>query len=70
MSHPARSYDDNAAPRTVPVPRFPGLDWPGPEEEVAQVPVALILAMRGRCSCTECVDGFVSQTRRGRLRVL
>jgi hypothetical protein len=54
----------------VPVPRFPGLDWPGPQEEVAQVPVALILAMRGRCSCTECVDGFVSQTRRGRLRVL
>lgn len=70
MPHVARSYDDNAAPRTVQVPRFPGLEWPGPEEEVAQVPVALILAMRGRCSCPDCVDGFVALTRRARLRIV
>jgi hypothetical protein len=72
MAHPshARSYDDNAAPATVPVPRFPGMDWPGGDEEVAQVPVALLLAMRGRCSCHDCCENFVALTRRARLRAV
>lgn len=70
MVHAAHSYDDNAAPVTVPVPRFSGLDWPGGDDEVAQVPVALILAMRGRCSCPDCCDGFVALTRRARLRAV
>ena len=70
MAHLARSYDDNAAPVTVPVPRFPGMDWPGGDENVAQVPVALLLAMRGKCSCPECCDGFVALVRRAQLRVV
>lgn len=73
MAHPARhaarSYDDNAAPATVPVKRHPGMNWPG-EGEVAHVPVALILAARGRCSCPECCEGFVNLLRRTRLRAV
>ena len=56
-------------PRTVPVPRFPGMDWPG-DDEVAQVPVALILAARGRCSCDPCCEGFVAMMRRLRLKAV
>ena len=59
----------NDAPVTVPVPRTPGLDWPG-EGDVAFVPAALMLAARGRCSCAECVDGFVHMMRRTRLRAV
>lgn len=66
----ARAYDDNAAPRTVPVPRVPGLEWPGGDDEVAQVPVALLLAMRGQCSCDDCCEGFVALTRRAQLRLV
>lgn len=57
----------NDAPVTVPVPRTPELDWPG-EGDVAFVPAALLLAVRGRCSCDTCVDGFVHMLRRNRLR--
>jgi hypothetical protein len=59
----------NDAPVTIPVPRTPGLDWPG-EGDVAFVPAALVLAARGRCSCDNCVDGFVHMMRRTRLRVV
>lgn len=65
----ARSYDDDV-PMTVPVPRFPGMDWPGGDDEVAQVPVALLLAMRGQCSCQDCCEGFVALVRRSRLRAV
>ena len=58
----------NDAPVTVPVPRSEAAGWPG-EGEVALVPVALLLAARGQCSCASCVDGFVHLFRRGRLRV-
>jgi hypothetical protein len=54
---------------TVPVPRFEGMDWPG-DSEVAQVPVALILAARGRCSCDSCCEGFVHMMRRMRLKAV
>ena len=54
---------------TVPVPRFPGMDWPG-DDQVAQVPAALILAARGRCSCQSCCEGFVRMMRRVRLKAV
>jgi hypothetical protein len=54
---------------TVPVPRFRGMDWPG-EDDVAHVPVALILAGRGRCSCQSCCEGFVHMVRRARLKAV
>jgi hypothetical protein len=60
------SYDDDV-PMTVPVPRFDGMQWPG-EGDVAHIPVTLILAARGRCSCQECCEGFVALLRRSRLR--
>jgi hypothetical protein len=70
MALPAhRPSTDDQVPVTVPVPRFPGMDWPG-EDEVAQVPVALILAARGRCSCESCCEGFVHMMRRVRLRAV
>lgn len=56
-------------PMTVPVPRFEGMDWPG-DEEVAQVPVALLLAARGECSCDSCCEGFVRLVRKSRLRAV
>ena len=56
-------------PMTVPVPRFPGMEWPG-DDEVAQVPVALILAARGECSCDSCCEGFVHMVRRLRLKAV
>lgn len=59
----------NDAPVTVPVPRAPGLDWPG-DGEVAWVPAALMLAVRGRCSCENCVDGFVHMMRRTQLQAV
>ncbi len=59
----ARDLD---APVTVPLPRTPGMAWPG-EGPTAQVPAALLLAARGRCSCADCVDGFVALLRRRRL---
>jgi hypothetical protein len=59
----------NDAPVTVPVPRTAGLDWPG-DGEVAFVPAALMLAASGRCSCDNCVDGFVHMMRRTRLRAV
>lgn len=57
-------------PLTVPVPRFEGMDWPGGDEEVAQVPVALLLAARGECSCEGCCEGFVRMVRKARLHVV
>lgn len=52
---------------TVPLPRFAGMDWPG-DDEVAHVPVALLLAARGECSCDACCERFVHLVRRSRLR--
>jgi len=68
MEH-ARSYEDEV-PMTVPVPRLPGMDWPGGDDQVAQVPVALLLAMRGKCSCQDCCEAFVALVRRSRLRAV
>lgn len=59
----------NDAPVTIPLPRTPGLDWPG-DGEVAFVPAALMLAARGRCSCPNCVDGFVRLLAKSRLRAV
>ena len=59
----------NDAPVTVPVPRTPGIDWPG-GGDVAFVPAALMLAARGKCSCPPCVDGFVGLLRRSRLQAV
>lgn len=56
-------------PVTVPIPRRPGIDWPG-DGEVAFVPAALLLAARGRCSCSTCIDGFVHLLRRTRLQAV
>ena len=66
--HTFSTHDDDV-PKTVPVPRFPGMEWPG-DDEVAQVPVALILASRGRCSCDSCCEGFVQMMRRVRLKAV
>lgn len=71
MALPAHRLSTAAddVPMTVPLPRFAGMDWPG-EDEVAQVPVALILAARGRCSCAACCEGFVHMMRRLRLKAV
>jgi hypothetical protein len=66
--HRFTTHEDDV-PVTVPVPRFPGMDWPG-DDEVAHVPVALILAARGRCSCEACCDGFVHMMRRVRMKAV
>ena len=72
MTSPAHrtepAYDDDA-PMTVPVPRFPGMPWPG-EGDVAHVPVSLLLAARGKCSCQDCCERFVALLRRSRLRAV
>lgn len=68
MTH-AAGVIENAAPVTVPIPRGPGIDWPG-NAAVAFVPAALMLAARGRCSCPTCVEGFVHMLRRTRLRAV
>ena len=60
---------ENDTPVTVPIPRVPGVDWPG-GGEVAFVPAALLLAARGRCSCPPCTEGFVHLLRRTRLRTV
>lgn len=67
MLHPSTVADD--APVTIPIPRVPGMDWPG-GGDVAFVPAALLLAARGRCSCPDCVDGFVHMVRRSRLQAV
>lgn len=68
-SHHRVAHDlGNAAPVTVPLPRTPGMDWPG-EEPVVMIPAALLLSARGRCSCEECVEGFVRLMRRSRLQL-
>jgi hypothetical protein len=59
----------NDAPVTIPVPRTPDLDWPG-DGDVAHVPAALMLAAYGRCSCDNCIDGFVHMMRRTRLKAV
>ena len=66
--HTFTTHEDDV-PMTVPVPRFPGMDWPG-DDEVAHVPVALILAARGRCSCESCCEGFVHMMRRVRIKAV
>ena len=63
------STQEDELPVTVPVPRFEGMSWPG-EDEVAHVPVALLLAARGRCSCDACCEGFVAMMRRVRLKAV
>lgn len=68
MAH-ALGVIDDAAPVTVPIPRVEGMDWPG-EGEVAFVPAALMLAAYGRCTCTECTEGFVRLLARRRLRAV
>ena len=67
MPHVSTIADD--APVTIPIPRVAGMDWPG-EGDVAFVPAALLLAARGRCSCPDCVDGFVHMLRRSRLQAV
>lgn len=67
MPHVSTIADD--APVTIPIQRVPGMDWPG-DGEVAFVPAALLLAARGRCSCPDCVDGFVHMLRRSRLQAV
>ena len=71
MTSPAHapSYRDDALPMTVPVERFPGMQWPG-DDEVVHVPVALLLAARGRCSCDDCCENFVHMLRRTRLKAV
>jgi hypothetical protein len=71
MALPAHRFTtaDDDVPMTLPVARFPGMNWPG-DDEVAQVPVALILAARGRCSCEACCEGFVHMMRRVRLKAV
>lgn len=59
----------NDAPVTIPLQRTPGMDWPG-DAPVVQVPAALMLAARGRCSCDECLDGFVRMVARSRMRAV
>jgi hypothetical protein len=68
MTH-AVGVIENDAPRTIPIPRTPEMDWPG-SGDVAFVPAALMLAVRGRCSCPPCTDGFVHMLRRSRLRAI
>jgi hypothetical protein len=67
-AHRFAAYHDQV-PMTVPVPRFEGMDWPG-DTEVAQVPVALLLAARGECSCESCCEAFVRLVRKARLRAV
>ena len=71
MTSPAHRFSTHGddMPVTVPVRRVPGIDWPG-DDEYAQVPVALLLAARGRCSCDACCDGFVHMLRRSRLKAV
>jgi hypothetical protein len=59
----------NDAPVTIPLQRTPDMDWPG-DAPVVHVPAALILAARGRCSCDECLDGFVRLLARSRMRTV
>jgi hypothetical protein len=56
-------------PLTVPLPRFEGMDWPG-DERSAEVPVALLLASRGECSCDGCCEAFVHLVRKARLHAV
>lgn len=69
--HVTHSLDviTNDAPITIPLQRTPSTDWPG-EGDVIHVPAALMLAARGRCSCSECTDGFVRMLARTRLRAV
>ena len=67
-AHRFTTHGDDV-PMTVPVPRYPGMDWPG-EDDVAHVPVSLLLAARGRCSCEACCEGFIHMVRRARLKAV
>ncbi len=71
MARTAAHFPDHHAqvPLTVPVPRTEGMDWPG-DGPVAQVPVALLLAARGQCSCDTCCEGFVRLTRKAQFTVV
>ena len=71
MARTAHRFDEHhdQVPMTVPVPRFEGMPWPG-EDDVAQVPVALLLAARGECSCDGCCEGFLHMVRRARLKAV
>lgn len=59
----------NDAPVTVPLQRTPEMEWPG-DSPVVHFPAALMLAARGRCSCDDCLDGFVRLLARRRLQAV
>jgi hypothetical protein len=67
VHNPGTRHDDALV--TIPVPRTAAADWPG-DNDVAFVPASLLLAARGKCSCPNCVDGFVHMMRRTRLRTV
>ncbi len=67
--HQHASFDVNAAPVTIPLPRHEAAGWPA-RGEVAHVPVTLLLAACGRCSCPACTDGFVRFVAKARLRAV
>ena len=69
VAHRFSTHDDEL-PLTVPIPRHPGMEWPGDDPDVAHVPVALILAARGQCSCSACCEGFARLIRRSQLRAV
>lgn len=57
-------------PVTVPVARTGGASrWPG-AGAVAWVPVELLLASKGRCSCPPCVQSYVGERARGVLHLV
>jgi hypothetical protein len=62
------AFDDNVL-ITVPIPRTPGLAWPG-EGEVANVPAVLLQALYGRCTCANCCAGLAAVVRRSQLHAV
>ncbi|MCU1592700.1 MAG: hypothetical protein JWO12_92 [Frankiales bacterium] len=68
VAHPV-DVISNDAPVTIPFPRTPDMDWPG-DSPVVHVPAALMLAATGRCSCDNCLDGFVRLLARSRMRAV
>ena len=68
-SHPVAHDLGDGVPVTMPLPRTSHMRWGG-DEDIVQVPAGLLLAVRGRCSCEDCVDGFVNLLRRQRLHAV
>lgn len=74
MTHPVEDHrladvEVNAAPMTIPLPRREAAGWPA-RGEVAHVPVALLLAASGRCSCHACSANFARVVAKARLRAV